>query len=377
MSIIKIDETSSARKGKGAVSSAGRCDEELDLLDVLSIIFSRKYTLALFTALALFIGLGVSYLLPQRWTSSAMLSVAEAAQLHSMEKMLTELQVLDIDTKITPASLLTDFIRNFDSPRLREQYLVGTAYFKQLAKGLEQSPEERNRLINSILSGNIESQSSSDSKKEYRFYEVKYSANSAPAARELLQGYINYVTSVVEKELQQRITYHVDMVKGKAIGQYNLDKKRVENEHSIKLERLEYALQVANSAGLKKPVWSINGTSTYDDWDYLESLGSEGLKRKLKIEQSVEDPTLLNVDLQNRRVYIEKLQALKISELHIEPFKYMRVPYEPLYRDSPKRSLIALMSAVVGLITGCGYVLLSNAIKAYRQSLKKKADTPD
>jgi LPS O-antigen subunit length determinant protein (WzzB/FepE family) len=373
MSDIKLDDISSAHPANHGITPYKHHDDELDLLGLLSVLISRKFTIAAFTGLALIVGAGISYMMPQRWTSSAVLVPAEASQLRSMDKILTELTVLDIKTDISPDSLLSDFMRNFDSRALREKYLVNTTYFKELVKNKADTPEMRNHLINSILQGNIVSHSSAQDKdadkKEYRYYEIKYTAENPIAARDLLEGYINYVTGVVESELHQRISYQVDMLRGKAIGQYNLDVSRAENAHRIKLERLQYALQIADAAGLKKPSWS-NGSTIQDDPDFSVTLGADGLDRKLKIEQSIDDPAMLSTDLQNRRLYIEKLNGLKINELHVEPFKYMRAPYEPISRDAPKRSLIVLLFALAGGIAGCSYVLLNHAMSQRRQTIE-------
>lgn len=375
MSDIKLDDISPSRHVKSVINPYERHNDEIDLLALLNIIFSRKFFIALITAVAMLAGAGVSYLMPQRWTSSAILSPAEAPQLRSLDKILTELAVLDVQTTITPDSLLSDFMRNFDSRSLREKYLINTTYFKELVNNKQVTPDERNRLINRILQGNIESHSSAQDKesdkKEYRYYEIKYSAENPVAARDLLEGYINYVAAVVETELHQSISYQVDMLKGKEIGRYNLDKAREENAQRIKVERLQYALEIANSAGLKKPSWS-NGGTIQDDPDFSVTLGSDGLNRKLKIEQSMSDPIALNTDLQNRRLYIEKLNQLKINELNVEPFKYMRAPYEPLQRDGPKRSLIVLLFGMAGLIAACAYTLLSHAMLQHRQTIDVK-----
>lgn len=375
MSDIKLDDISPSRHVKSVINPYERHDDEIDLLALLNIIFSRKFLIALITAVAMLAGAGVSYLMPQRWTSSAILSPSEAPQLRSIDKILTELAVLDVQTTITPDSLLSDFMRNFDSRSLREKYLINTTYFKELVNNKQVTPDERNRLINRILQGNIESHSSAQDKesdkKEYRYYEIKYSAENPVAARDLLEGYINYVAAVVETELHQSISYQVDMLKGKEIGRYNLDKAREENAQRIKVERLQYALEIANSAGLKKPSWS-NGGTIQDDPDFSVTLGSDGLNRKLKIEQSMSDPIALNTDLQNRRLYIEKLNQLKINELNVVPFKYMRAPYEPLQRDAPKRSLIVLLFGMAGLIAACAYTLLSHAMLQHRQTIDVK-----
>lgn len=158
------------------------------------------------------------------------------------------------------------------------------------------------------------------------------------------------------------------MLKGKEIGRYEFDLVQAKNLHQIKLDRLQYALDIARSAGLKKPSWS-NGTAIQDDPDFSVTLGADGLERKLAIEKSITDPSQLSADLQNRRLYIEKLNNLKIDELTVEPFKYMRAPYEPIKRDGPKRMLIAVLFALAGLVASCAWVLLNSVMKRRSQTI--------
>jgi len=255
-------------------------------------------------------------------------------------------------------------MREFDSRSLREKYLVNTNYFKKLVSEKTDDAESRNRLINDILHGNIDSHSSVQdkeaNKKEYRYYELKYTAETAVDARDLLEGYINYITGEVNEELYRRLESMIDEVRMKEKALYDLEMMQEEIKHRSKIDRLQYALDIAQSAGLKKPSWS-NGGVILDDPDFSVTLGADGLARKLDIEKSLRVGAL-NDKLQNRRLYLEKLDALKISPTEDVPFKYMRAPYEPLIRDAPKRTLIVLLFSFAGLIAGCGYVLVSSAV---------------
>lgn len=369
MSSTTSDEVVRPSHAPAAVNPFARYEEEFDLLELISIIFNRKFTVLAIAFVAVLAGVAVSYMLPQRWTSSAILVPADAPQLRSMDKVLNELAILDVKTEITPDTLLSDFMRNFDSRSLREKYLVNTNYFKELSKDKTDNAETRNRLINSILNGNIDSHSSiqdkDNDKKEYRYYEIKYSAETPTAARDLLEGYINYVTSIAVTELHQNLNYQVEMLRSKAVALYNLDMMRAETSHRLKIERLQYALDIANSAGLKKPSWS-NGANIQDDPDFSVTLGADGLARKLQIEKSLTDAAQLDDKLQNRRLYIQKLDQLKVDEMDVQPFKYMRAPYEPIKRDEPKRVLVVVLFALAGLLAGCGYVVINSLMQRRR-----------
>lgn len=53
--------------------------------------------------------------------------------------------------------------------------------------------------------------------------------------------------------------------------QLDLDRVRLTNIHNTNLQRLNYSLEVANAAGIKKPVYS-NGQAVKDDPDYSVAL---------------------------------------------------------------------------------------------------------
>lgn len=63
-----------------------------------------------------------------------------------------------------------------------------------------------------------------------------------------------------------------------------VDRVRLTNIHNTNLQRLNYSLEVANAAGIKKPVYS-NGQAVKDDPDYSVALGADGIAQKLQIEK--------------------------------------------------------------------------------------------
>lgn len=368
MRAIRPAESVPPARSPTAINSLSYEEGEIDLIDLLTILYREKYILLAFIVVTLAAGLAAALLMPQRWSSTAVLIPPEAPQMRGMEKILTQLSVLDVKTDITPDKLLSSFMNNFDSFNLRKEYLVNTNYYKNLVKGREQDVDFNNRMISTILNNDITTHSSvqDKDKKEYRYYLLQYSAQNPAAARDLLEGYINYVTAVVQHETQQSLRYQIDLLKGQAEGRYLLDLNRAETQRQIAIERLEYALEIARSAGLIKPAWS-NGTAIQDDPDFSVTLGADGLARKLQIEKSLPDVAHLNADLQNRRAYIARLNALEIGEIHVQPFKYMSAPYQPVKKDGPRRSLILMLAGLAGLVMGCSYVLLNNLLRERRK----------
>lgn len=63
-----------------------------------------------------------------------------------------------------------------------------------------------------------------------------------------------------------------------------MDRVRLKNQLDANIQRLHYSLEIANAAGIKRPVYS-NGQAVKDDPDFSISLGADGISRKLEIEK--------------------------------------------------------------------------------------------
>ena len=83
----------------------------------------------------------------------------------------------------------------------------------------------------------------------------------------------------------QNIRNQIALKTNEVEQQLTLDRVRLTNVHNTNLQRLNYSLEVANAAGIKKPVYS-NGQGIKDDPDYSVALGADGIAEKLRIEKS-------------------------------------------------------------------------------------------
>lgn len=143
--------------------------------------------------------------------------------------------------------------------------------------------------------------------------------------------------------------------------QLELDRVRLTNIHNTNLQRLNYSLEVANAAGIKKPVYS-NGQAVKDDPDYSVALGADGIAQKLQIEKNLKDVTELNADFQNREYYLAQLKKLSFADVKLEPFRYQLSPSMPVKKDGPGKALIVVLAALLGALFACSSVLLREAM---------------
>ncbi|MDX7987972.1 LPS O-antigen length regulator [Xenorhabdus sp. 12] len=338
-------------------------EDEIDLFELFSVLFQSKYLIIAISLVFALIGFGVASFLPQKWTSTAAVVKPELEEYQPLKNVLTDLRVLNLEPNVTEGSLYQRFVDNYNSRVLREKYLVSTDYFKNLlAKKEDTSEQEKRRLIEKIVNKDI---TSSLPKKGDEVDEVmlSFSADNAKDAYDLLGGYTKFVSAVVREQVKDELNDMVHQKLAYSQKMYDIDLSRIANMRSVNIERLKYAISIANSAGVKKPV-SNGGAMIKDDPDYSIALGSDALQRKLQITEEITDPTRIDADLRNRQLYIQNLQKVNIDKVNFEPFKYMQAPYEPTSKDSPKRLLILIGAGFIGFILSIMYVLLRHMVRS-------------
>lgn len=340
--------------------------KEIDLLGLLAVLAAAKKRIVAVTLAFALVGLAISFLLPQKWTSKAVITPAEQSQWNPLRQMMVALQVLDVDVKITRPEVFDLFIKKFQSQSLLEEYLKSSSYVMSQLKDTEVDPLELHRAIVNISDRMVavnNAQGKDADKIPYVSWTLSFTAPTADDAQAVLNGYIDYIAAIVEKETVQNIRNQIALKKNVVEQQLELDRVRLTNIHNTNLQRLNYSLEVANAAGIKKPVYS-NGQAVKDDPDYSVALGADGIAQKLQIEKNLKDVTELNADFQNREYHLAQLKKLSFADVKLEPFRYQLSPSMPVKKDGPGKALMVVLAALLGGLFACGSVLLREAMLA-------------
>lgn len=340
--------------------------KEIDLLGLLEVLFAaRKRIVAIVVAFAL-AGVIVSYLLPQKWTSQAVVTSAEQTQWSDVRKMLGALQVLDVDISVKRDDVFNLFIKKFKSQTLLEEYLKSSPYVMGQLKDAQIDALDLHRAVVNIadrMKATDDKAPKNAEQTPFASWTLSFTAQTAEEAQIVLKGYIDYISAIVEKETMLNVRNSLALKTQMEKERLALDKVRLTNIHNTNLQRLNYSLEVANAAGIKKPVYS-NGQAVKDDPDYSVALGADGIAQKLQIEKSLKDVAEMNADFQNREYHLAQLQKLSIGDVSFEPFKYQLSPSVPVKKDGPGKSLIVILAALLGGIFACGTILLREAMKS-------------
>ena len=338
--------------------------KEIDLLGLLDVLLAAKKRIVAIVLAFAVVGLAIAFLIPQKWTSKAVITPAEQTQWNTLRQMMVTLQVLDVDAKVSHGDVFNLFIKKFQSQSLLEEYMKTSPYVMSQLEGTEVDPLELHRAVVNIaekMKAIDNTQVKDADKAPYISWTLSFTAPTAGDAQTVLEGYINYISRIVEQETMENIRNQITLKTKVVQQQLELDRVRLTNIHNTNLQRLNYSLEVANAAGIKKPVYS-NGQAVKDDPDYSVALGADGIAQKLQIEKNLKDVAELNADFQNREYYLTQLQKLSVEDVKLEPFRYQLSPSLPVKKDGPGKALIVLLAGILGGLFACGSVLLREAM---------------
>ncbi|MCR5945108.1 LPS O-antigen length regulator [Salmonella enterica subsp. houtenae] len=337
---------------------------EIDLFSLMDVLWQAKRRIFATVFAFACVGLLLSFLLPQKWTSQAIVTPAESVQWQGLERTLTTLRVLDMDVNVDRTSVFNLFIKKFSSLSLLEEYLRSSPYVMDQLKGAKIDEQDLHRAI-VALSEKMKAVDSNVGKKNetslFTSWTLSFSAPTREEAQKVLAGYIQYISDIVVKETLENIRNQLEIKTRYEQEKLAMDRVRLRNQLDANIQRLHYSLEIANAAGIKRPVYS-NGQAVKDDPDFSISLGADGISRKLEIEKGVTDMAEINGDLRNRQYHVEQLAAMNVSDVKFTPFKYQLSPSLPVKKDGPGKAIIIILAALIGGMMACGGVLLRHAM---------------
>ncbi|EMQ7972584.1 LPS O-antigen length regulator [Salmonella enterica] len=337
---------------------------EIDLFSLIEVLWQAKRRILATVFAFACVGLLLSFLLPQKWTSQAIVTPAESVQWQGLERTLTALRVLDMEVSVDRASVFNLFIKKFSSPSLLEEYLRSSPYVMDQLKGAQIDEQDLHRAI-VVLSEKMKAVDSNAGKKNetslFTSWTLSFTAPTREEAQKVLAGYIQYISDIVVKQTLENIRNQLEIKTRYEQEKLAMDRVRLKNQLDANIQRLHYSLEIANAAGIKRPVYS-NGQAVKDDPDFSISLGADGISRKLEIEKGVTDVAEIDGDLRNRQYHVEQLAAMNVSDVKFTPFKYQLSPSLPVKKDGPGKAIIIILAALIGGMMACGGVLLRHAM---------------
>lgn len=340
-------------------------NNEIDLLNLIGILWHGKKLIISTVLIFAITGFFIAVLLPQKWTSRAEITPAEKIQWAELQKTLTALDVLEVKSTIKRDDVFNLFLKKFNSQSLREEFLKNSPLVTGKLQAANTDPEELRRgivLLAQKMTAVNNATAKNSGESPYQSWTLSFSAPTASEAQEILNSYIDYVSGLVVQETLDTLRSEVELKKAFEKDSLAMERQRMKTLHETTIQKLNYSLEVANAAGIKRPVYS-NGQAVQDDPDYSITLGADGIAEKLKIEKSIADVTRLNAQFLNREYRLAELEKWNVADVKFTPFKYQLSPALPTKKDGPGKALILVLSVLIGGLIACTLVLTRHALK--------------
>ncbi|EOL9120408.1 LPS O-antigen chain length determinant protein WzzB [Enterobacter ludwigii] len=308
--------------------------EQLDFIDLVMQLWRGKLIIGSFVAVFIILaGIYIS-VVEEKWTSSAIISQPDAAQIATYSNALNILyggaapSMLDIQTRV---------IGRFNSS------------FSALSQALENQEIPEKLTIEQAVKGQSLPLS------------VSYTGESAEAAQKQLAQYIQQVDEQTAKELALDLKDNIKQQITTLNDSLENQEKVSQEQKDLRIKQITEALKNAEAAKITSP--QIQQTQDVTQ-ETMFLLGSEALKSMIENEAS--RPLVFSGAYYQTKQNLLDIEKLNVNPDTIHVYRYVMKPDLPVYRDSPKKAITLILAVLLGGIIGSGVVLGRNALRNYK-----------
>lgn len=308
--------------------------EQIDLIDLMMQLWRGKWVIAAFVAIMIVLAGIYLTTAKEKWTSSAIITQPDAAQIATYT---TALNILYGSSAPTMLDTQLRVIGRFNSA------------FSALAQALENQEAPEKLTIQAAVKGQSLPLS------------VSYVGETAEAAQKQLAQYIQQIDEQTAKELdvdlkdnikQQIITLNDSLQNQEKVSQEQKD---------LRIKQITEALKFAQAAKITTP--QIQQTQDVTQ-DTMFLLGSEALNSMIEHEST--RPLVFSGAYYQTKQNLLDIQNLNVDPASIHAYRYVMKPNLPIRRDSPKKGITLILAVLLGGIIGSGVVLGRNALRNYK-----------
>ena len=327
-------------------------DDEIDLIDLLKIVFDNKIKILLVATMSLLIGVGYSYLKPKEYLISLNVNKRDNDSLFKLNYLRSALE-LEEEEDYSQA-LLGRFKKEILDYK---EFLLILKNVKKIRKNFEILSIEDQKEELAKYVGLLNIVNSKDKDKDPDYFQIILKWDDIDEAKKILKDTINLSMQNFEKLIYEEL---------KQIMEFKL--KENQNEDKKKIDYLIEQSAIAKKVGIQNPgdktldqlqlIFDLNDTNTTNDIAYF-------LRGYLAIDTEIE--LIKNRKYRNIKFLNQEIEYFKKEHVKLVDYNIYLIQAE----SSRNIKLILIISILVGLVVGIFYVIVSNNNFKSQNSLKK------
>ncbi|EGU39793.1 LPS O-antigen chain length determinant protein WzzB [Vibrio scophthalmi] len=350
--------------------SANYQSDEIDLRELFKALWQGKLiivvTTIVFAVGAIFYALNSQ----QWWSSKAIIAAPQIQEFSAYQKQVKQYQPIfdvyqedgtvlvsqELNSLISPNSLLQQYIDAFNSNQNKRQFLETSIEFQMFKKANSEGEQNDSKAEGAQYQAWF---SKISAKKKDLFYDLSFQSTSQSSSYALLKHYSELIGAKTRKDALSNLQAIVESKRNELAQQKRMLTDQALNRLSVEIERTKYALVIAKAAGVDKPVQTNNNQEIF-----AIDLGSKALAAKVESLESVKNLSVIEPRLQQIDAKLKMLDGLVVdSNIKFEPVRFIEGVQEPITRDKPKRALIVVLGTMLGGMLGVAIVLIRFAFR--------------
>lgn len=338
-------------------------DDEIDLRELFAALWKGKWTIIACTFICTALAIAYALMAKEQWSSRAEIAAPQVSDYSEYQNQVVQFQsIFDVyqeDGTILVSEALNGlkdsenlydlFIDEFGSSNNKKVFLEQSAVFKKEIALLD-APQDEDALRKlyhdwyKYLSIKPE-----DDKRVDGPYVITVSAETSSASLNMLNNYIQFINKKVHEKALSNLSATIDSKRNELKQQLIMLTKQAQQRLLVEKERSEYALTIAEAAGVSKPLQNFGNKELF-----AINLGSDALKAKVQALEKMKNLSVIEPRLDQLSSKLEQIEQLKINnKIKFSAFRYLDQPEREVSRDEPKRPLIAILGFLLGGMFGC------------------------
>ncbi len=341
-------------------------DDEIDLRELLQVIWNYKWLTVLMCSIAIAGSVFYALTAQEWWVAKGKVlepQLNDVATLYSQTKNVgailnasadkdDENEIDEFVSLFEPETLFKIFTNSFNSSVNKKNFLESNSVFIDYLASLQiQLPTDELTAENQLLRASYRrvlndwmGQISASLKAKSGELSLSFRSPDKNSSAQLLNEYISYISKEVKDNQFEKFLIFVDSSKQELSVSIEITKKRVEQELARMLKKTQYAYQIASQANLVDYKSNLN----LEEELFQLNLGEAALKAKIEVLKSITDFSLLDSTISEKQITLDMLNKLKfVDDRSFSPFRYLEVVEPPLARAAPKRALIVVLSTLL------------------------------
>ncbi|WP_237034802.1 LPS O-antigen chain length determinant protein WzzB [Aquipseudomonas alcaligenes] len=348
---------------QGHSSARASETEDIDLLELMLLLWEQKLLIVAITVLLGVVALGYAYLSPRVYEAKASvlpprLSEISAYNLGRVEAGLEEFKVADV---------YAVFTRNLNSQALRQRFF-DEVYLP--AQGAEGAAVSRDALWARFSQALVVSNPQPKVRPDY--YEVTGRLDDPQRVADWVNRYIAMASEYSTLTMQQNVLSEINTRVQALQNRIDVLRSGAKIQREDRVTRLNEALVIAEAAGIQAPLDSpatvmvslVKDAETLrSDQNQLYMRGAKAIKAELGVlsQRKTDDPFI--PELYALRTQLAFLKSIDVKPGNVAVFTLDRAAEAPEQPANMRKSLILMIGIGVGGILGVFAALIRGLVR--------------